>query len=64
MKDELGGQIIKKVFGLRGKIYSCLKGNNDEDKKTKDTKKVCHKNENLNFKIIKTVQKQLRLKMK
>ena len=55
MKDELGGQIIKKIFGLRGKIYSCLKGNNDEVKKAKDTKKVCHKNENLNFKIMKTV---------
>ena len=55
MKDELGRQIIKEIFGLRRKIYSCLKGNNDKDKKAKDTKKVCHKNENLNFKIIKTV---------
>ena len=42
MKDELGGQIMKEFVGLRGKTYSYLKDNNDEDKKVKATKK-CHK---------------------
>ena len=39
MKDELGEKIIKEFAELRGKAYSCLKDNNDEDKKTKGTKK-------------------------
>ena len=39
MKDELGGQIMKQFVGLRAKIYSYLKDNNNEDKKSKDTKK-------------------------
>ena len=39
MKDELGGQIMKEFFGLRAKTYSCLKENNDENKKAKGTKK-------------------------
>ena len=43
MKDELGGQIMKKFVGLRAKTYSYLKDNNDEDKKNKRDKKVCHK---------------------
>ena len=39
MKDELGGQIMKKFVGLRAKTYSYLKDNKDEDKKSKSTKK-------------------------
>ena len=39
MKDELAGQIIKKIVGLTAKTYSCLKDNNGEDKKSKGTKK-------------------------
>ena len=39
MKDELGGQIKKEFVGLKTKTYSYLKDNNDEDKKSKDTKK-------------------------
>ena len=42
MKDELGGQIMKKFVGFRAKIYSYLKDNNDEDEKSKRHKKVCH----------------------
>ena len=38
MKDELGRQIMKEFVGLRVKTYSCLKDNNDEDKKAKGTK--------------------------
>ena len=45
MKDELGGQIIKKFVGLRAKTCSYLKDNNDEDEKAKRAKKVCHENE-------------------
>ena len=43
MKYELGGQIMKTFVGLRVKTYSYIKDNNDEDKKAKGTKKVCHK---------------------
>ena len=39
MKDELGRQIMKEFVGLRTKICSYLKDNNDEDKKEKSTKK-------------------------
>ena len=34
---------MKGFVGLREKAYRYLKDNNDEDKKSKDTKKVCHK---------------------
>ena len=43
MKDELGGEIMKKLVGLSAKTYSYLKENNNEDKKSKRQKKVCHK---------------------
>ena len=33
MKNELGGQIMKELVGLRAKTYSYLKDNNGEDKK-------------------------------
>ena len=61
MKDELGGQIKKEFGGLRARLYSYLKYNNDENKKNKKHKKVSHK-KNLNLKMITTVQKQLKLK--
>ena len=38
IKDGLGGQILKKVFWWKAKTYSCLKDNNDDDKKSKDRK--------------------------
>ena len=43
MKDELGGKIMTKFVELRAKRYNYLSDNNDEDKKAKGTKKVCHK---------------------
>ena len=52
---------MKEIVELRAKTYSYLKGNNDKDKTTKDTKSVLQK-ENLNLKVIKTVYKQLKLK--
>ena len=39
MKDELGEQNIKEFVELRAKTYSYLQESNDEDKKTKGTKK-------------------------
>ena len=39
IKDELGGQIMKKRVRLRPKTYSYLKDNNDEGKKAIGTKK-------------------------
>ena len=39
MKDDLDRQVIKEFVGLRAKTCSYLKGNNDKDKKAKDTKK-------------------------
>ena len=41
MKDELGGQIMKKFIGLRAKTYWYLRDNNDEDEKARNTKS-CH----------------------
>ena len=48
MKDELDRQVIKEFVGLRAKTCSYLKGNNDKDKKAKDTKKFVIKRK-LNF---------------
>ena len=48
MKDELDRQVIKEFVGLRAKTCSYLKGNNDKDKKAKDTKKCVIKRK-LNF---------------
>ena len=47
MKDELGGQIMKVFFffELKAKTYNYLKDNNDEDKKTKGTKKCIIKSQ-------------------
>ena len=58
MKDELGGTVMTKFVGLRVKTYSYLINDGSEDKKAKGIKKP------LNFKIIKTVQKQLDNKIK
>ena len=43
MKDELGGQIMKRFVRLRAKTYSYLKYDGDEDKKEKSTKKCAMK---------------------
>ena len=39
VKDELGGQTMKEVVGLRAKAYSFLKENNDKNKKANGTEK-------------------------
>ena len=57
MKDELGGKIMRKFVGLRGKTYNYVIDDGSEDKKAKSTKKCVIKRK-LNLKIIKTVQKQ------
>ena len=64
MKDELGGQTMKEFLGSRYKKYSYLKDNNDEDKKAKGKKMCAIKRRLKDFKIIKTVYKQLKLKIK
>ena len=56
MKDELSGKIMKRFVEPRAKTYSYLKDEVDEDKKAKVIKNVTSR-ENLNLKIIKTVQK-------
>ena len=56
MKDELRGQIMKEVVGLRAETYSYLKENNDKEKKAKGTKK-CVMKRKLKFQDYKTVQK-------
>ena len=62
MKYELGVQIMKAFVVLRKKTNNYLKDNNNDDKKAKGPKKSGK--ESLNFKNIKTVQKQLKLKIK
>ena len=64
MKDELVGKIMIKFVGLKVKTYSYLVADGREDEKSKIHKKVCQKRNNLNLKVIKTVQKQLNLRMK
>ena len=39
MKDELGGKILIKLVGLRGKTYSYLIDDSSEDKKQKKQRK-------------------------
>ena len=43
MKGELDEKITTKFVGLRGKTYSYLIDDSNEDKKSKMHKKVCHK---------------------
>ena len=43
MKDELGGKIMTKFVGLRGKTYSYVIDDGSEDKKGKGTKKCAIK---------------------
>ena len=38
IKDELGGQIMKKLVGLRPKTSAYLKDNDNESKKAKGTR--------------------------
>ena len=51
MADELGRQIMKEFVGLKGKTYSCLKDNNNEDKKAKGTKQCVIKRK-LKFEVV------------
>ena len=62
-KDELGRKIMTKCVGLGAKTYGYLIDDGSEYKKEKGTKR-CVTKENLNLKIIETVQKQLNVRIK
>ena len=64
MKDKLGRKIMTNFVGLRAKSFSYLIDDNSEDKKAKGTKMCVIKKKKLSLKIIKTVKKQLNLRMK
>ena len=63
MIDEIRRQLIKEFVESTAKTQSYLKDNNDKDKKAKCTKKCAIKRK-LKFQDLKTVQKQLKLKIK
>ena len=63
MKNGLGEKIIEEFVGLRAKTYDYLKDNNDEDKKNQKAKKCGSLKGNLDFKVIKTVYKKLKIKI-
>ena len=65
MTDELGGKIMTRFVALREKTYSYfqLQMTVVKIKKQKAQKSVSQ-NENINMRTIKTVQKQLNLKIK
>ena len=58
MKDELGGKVLKEFVGLKAKTYMTVV----EIKNQRPQKSVSSK-ENLDLKIIKTVYKQLNLRI-
>ena len=62
MKDNLDGKIMTKCFNWSAKTCTYLTDDDSKHKKTKGTKK-CVMKEKLNLKIIKTVLKQLNLKI-
>ena len=64
MKDKLGRKIMTNFVGLRAKSFSYLIDDSSEDKKAKGTKMCVMKKKKLSLKIIKTVKKQLNLRMK
>ena len=64
MKDKLGRKMMVKFVGLRAKSYNYLIDGDIKDKKNQNAQKSVSQKENLNFKIIKTVWKQLNLKIK
>ena len=63
MKDELVGKIMTKFVGLTAKNSIYLIDELSEDKRAKGTKK-CVIKKTLSLKIIKTVLKQLNLRIK
>ena len=63
MKDELVGKITAKFVVLKAKTYSYLIDDSSGDKKAKGAKN-CVIKQNLNLKIIKTISKQLNLRIK
>ena len=63
MKEELVGKIMKEFVGQRENTCSCLIDEFSEDKKAKAQKRVSQE-EKLYLKIIKPVQRQLKLRMK
>ena len=63
MIDEIRRQLIKEFVESTAKTQSYLKDNNDKDKKAKGTKNCAIKRK-LKFQDLKTVQEQLKLKIK
>ena len=62
MKDELARKIMTKFVELRAKTHRHLIDDGNKDKKVKSTEK-CVTKDDLNLRILNTVQKQLNLRI-
>ena len=60
IKDELVGEIIKEFAGLKAKLHSQIKDNDEHEKKGKDAKNLLQ-NKNLNSKVASKIENTIKV---